>query len=131
MIFSKSYCPHSRRAKQLLLEVYEIDPKPLVVELDMLGEHVPSSPRHGSSSDPDHEEHAKKTLGKALQDLLAQKTGRRTVPNIVVGSAHSIGGNDNLWDMHNSGTLAEEIKKFGGRRVISVDVHDTEEDSQK
>ena len=102
-----------------------------MVELDLLEEHVPSSSHHDSSSNPNHEEHPTKTLGRALQDLLAERTGRRTVPNIVVGSAHSIGGNDNLWDMHNSGTLAEEIKKFGGRRVISVDVHDTEEDSQK
>jgi len=102
-----------------------------VVELDLLEEHVPSSSHHDSSSNPNHEEHPTKTLGRALQDLLAERTGRRTVPNIVVGSAHSIGGNDNLWEMHESGTLAEEIKKFGGRRVISVDVHDTEDGDQK
>ncbi|KAK5092315.1 hypothetical protein LTR70_005591 [Exophiala xenobiotica] len=131
VIFSKSYCPHSRRAKQLLLDIYKINPEPLVVELDLLGEHVSSSSHHDSSSDPDNEEHPRKTLGRALQDLLTERTGRRTVPNIVVGSAHSIGGNDNLWEMHESGTLAEEIKKFGGRRVISVDVHDTEDGDQK
>ncbi len=94
----------------------------------MLAEHIPSASHHDSPSDPDHGEHGQKTLGQALQELLAERTGRRTVPNIVVGSAHSIGGNDNIWELHESGTLAEEIKKFGGRRVISVDVHDTEDD---
>lgn len=97
----------------------------------MLGDHIPTSPHHDSTSASDHEEHGRKTLGKALQDLLAEKTGRRTVPNIVVGSAHSIGGNDNIWQMHESGTLAEEIKKFGGRRIISVDVDDAEDDGKK
>jgi len=128
VIFSKSYCPHSRRAKQLLLEIYKIDPKPVVVELDMLGEHIPTSSHHEAISDADHEEHSKKTLGKALQELLAEKTGRRTVPNIVVGGMHSIGGNDNIWALHESGTLAEEIKRFGGRKVVSVDVHETEDE---
>jgi len=97
----------------------------------MLGEHIPSSSHYDSSPDSEHEEHSRKTLGKALQELLAERTGRRTVPNIVVGSAHSIGGNDNIWEMHESGTLAEEIKKFGGRRVVSVDVNETEGDGKK
>ncbi|KAK5073936.1 hypothetical protein LTR64_006924 [Lithohypha guttulata] len=120
VIFSKSYCPHSKKAKHLLLEVYKINPKPVVVELDMLGEHVPSSP----SEDLAHDDHNKITLGKALQDLLAEITGRKTVPNIVVGGGHSIGGNDNIWEMHETGHLAEEIKKFGGRRIVSVDVQE-------
>jgi len=97
----------------------------------MLGEHIPSSLHHDETLDSDHEEHGRKTLGKALQELLAERTGRRTVPNIVVGSAHSIGGNDNIWEMHESGILAEEIKKFGGRRVIRVDVNDSEDDGKK
>ena len=83
-----------------------------------MGEHIPSSPAddHGS----------KKTLGKALQELLGEITGRKTVPNIMIGGAHSIGGNDKIWAMHEQGILAEEIKKFGGRKVIGVDVFDNE-----
>lgn len=123
MIFSKTYCPHSKRAKQLLLEVYNINPKPYVVELDMLGEKVPQS------ADPHDESHV--TLGKALQDLLGEISGRRTVPNIMVGGSHSIGGNDKIWELHEAGLLAEEIKKLGGRKVVSVDVQDSEDDGQR
>lgn len=123
VIFSKSYCPHSKRAKQLLLEIYNINPKPLVVELDMLGEKVPQS------ADPNDESHV--TLGRALQDLLGEISGRKTVPNIMVGGSHSIGGNDKIWELHEAGLLAEEIKKLGGRKVVSVDVHDSEDDGHR
>lgn len=123
MIFSKTYCPHSKRAKQLLLEVYNINPKPLVVELDMLGEKVPQSAQPGDESSV--------TLGKVLQELLGEISGRRTVPNIMVGGSHSIGGNDKIWELHEAGLLAEEIKKLGGRKVVSVDVHDSEDDGQR
>lgn len=87
----------------------------MVVELDLMSEHIPSSNGDGDS---------KVTLGKALQDLLAEITSRRTVPNIVVGGGRSIGGNDNIWEMHESGHLADEIKKFGGRKIISIDVNE-------
>lgn len=123
VIFSKSYCPHSRRAKQLLLEVYNIVPKPLVVELDMLGERVPTIDDSLAPLDDEHKNHGM-TLGKALQELLAEITGRKTVPNIVVGGHHSIGGNDRIWDMHEMGALADTIKKFGGRKIVSVDVNE-------
>lgn len=131
MIFSKSYCPHSKKAKHLLLEIYNINPKPTVVELDLLTEHIPISPHHASPDDSEHDSHSKVTLGKALQDLLAEITGRRTVPNIVVGGGHSIGGNDLIWEMHGSSLLAEEIKKYGGRKVISVDLYDSETDGAR
>lgn len=89
----------------------------------MLGEKVPQS------ADPDDESHV--TLGKALQDLLGEISGRKTVPNIMVGGSHSIGGNDKIWELHEAGLLAEEIKKLGGRKVVSVDVHDSEDDGQR
>ena len=122
MIFSKSYCPHSKRAKQLLLEIYDIIPKPVVVELDVLG---PTIPQSVDSDEPPVQ------LGKALQELLGETTGRRTVPNIMVGGRHSIGGNDKIWELHEAGLLAEEIKKLGGRKIVSVDVHDSEDDGQR
>ena len=56
IIFSKTYCPHSQAAKNLFLRAYKIVPAPFVVELD------------------DHPH------GAELQDLLAKRTGRRTVP---------------------------------------------------
>jgi glutaredoxin len=34
IIFSKSYCPFSAKAKRILVEKYSIVPAPFVVELD-------------------------------------------------------------------------------------------------
>ena len=61
-------------------------------------------------------------LGRVMQDVLGGMTGRRTVPNIMVGGVHSIGGNDKIWELHEKGLLAEEIRKLGGRKVTEVDV---------
>ena len=58
IIFSKTYCPYSKRAKGVLLEKYVIEPKPYVFELD-------TAP-----------------LGPQIQARLAGMTGRKTVPNI-------------------------------------------------
>ncbi|KAL8976645.1 MAG: hypothetical protein Q9177_006809, partial [Variospora cf. flavescens] len=60
IIFSKSYCPYSKKAKDILLDKYTIVPTPYVVELD---EH---------------------TLGPGLQAALEKSTGRRTVPNVLI-----------------------------------------------
>lgn len=92
VIFSKSYCPYSKRAKGILLDKYTIDPKPFVVELD---EHP---------------------IGSALQDLLLEKTGRRTVPNILVNGV-SIGGSDQIVDLDEHDKLAAKIQELGERKV--------------
>ena len=60
VIFSKTYCPYSKRLKQLLKDNYQITPEPTIVELD----------RHG--------------YGQNLQDYLEETTGRGTVPNVLV-----------------------------------------------
>nr|AJD23147.1 hydrolase [Onygena corvina] len=90
VIFSKSYCPYSRKAKLLLLEKYDIVPRPLVVELD---QHP---------------------LGKELQALLASDTGRRTVPNVLV-DGKSIGGGDEIEALYTSGELGTKLQ--AGERV--------------
>ena len=95
MIFSKTYCPFSKKAKAILLDQYGINPAPYVVELD------------------EHEN------GKELQDLLAEKTQRRTVPNVLV-AGNSIGGGDDIQELHEEGQLASMIKEFGGRKVIEA-----------
>ena len=56
VIFSKSYCSYSAKAKALLLETYKIDPPPFVVELDLV------------------------EGGDKLQEALETITGRNTVP---------------------------------------------------
>ncbi|KAI1330912.1 hypothetical protein F5Y16DRAFT_361571 [Xylariaceae sp. FL0255] len=92
VIFSKSYCPYSKRAKAILLEKYTIDPAPYVVELD---EH---------------------RLGKELQDALLEKTGRRTVPNIMI-NGKSIGGSDEVSELDTRKTLIDKIKSVGGNKL--------------
>lgn len=65
LVYSKSYCPHSQRAKRILQGLPDelgpgADmPPTTVVELDQLGQ-----------------------LGANMQAYLAQLTGQRTVPNV-------------------------------------------------
>lgn len=101
--------------------MYTIVPAPLVVELDQLTERVPVAHTTTEGEEDGAGDVEAPTLGRELQDLLGEVTGRRTVPNIMVGM-HSIGGNDLIWEMHEDGTLADEIKKLGGKRITSVDV---------
>ncbi|KAK2058944.1 glutaredoxin [Colletotrichum caudatum] len=92
IIFSKSYCPYSKKAKALLLEKYSIDPAPFVVELD---QHP---------------------LGPQLQAFLGQKTGRKTVPNILVNSV-SIGGGDDIVELDHQKKLVPKIVDLGQKKV--------------
>ncbi|KAG2022423.1 hypothetical protein CC2G_000172 [Coprinopsis cinerea AmutBmut pab1-1] len=81
VIFSKSYCPYCRKAKNLFAEKFpQVEPK--VLELDELDN------------------------GSAIQDYLHQKTGQRTVPNVFVESQH-IGGSDDTKVALESGKLAK------------------------
>jgi glutaredoxin len=92
IIFSKSYCPYSKRAKGILLEKYAITPEPFVVELD---EHP---------------------IGSNLQDYLLKKTGRRTVPNILINGV-SIGGADDIVALDNEDKLVAKVRDLGQARV--------------
>ncbi|KAK4199573.1 thioredoxin-like protein [Triangularia verruculosa] len=92
IIFSKSYCPYSKRAKGILLEKYVIEPAPYVVELDL------------------------HPLGRKIQDRLAVITKRTTVPNIMI-YGKSIGGGDDVAALDADGKLAAKIKDLGGKRV--------------
>ncbi|KIW12940.1 hypothetical protein PV08_08127 [Exophiala spinifera] len=114
IIFSKSYCPYSKRAKTLLLETYTIEPTPYVVELDLMTEPVAVSYTREEDDDT-----PPPSVGRKLQDLLASLTGRRTVPNIMINT-RSLGGSDDIASMHEKGTLIDEIKKLGGKRIVSV-----------
>ncbi|KAF2680355.1 glutaredoxin [Lentithecium fluviatile CBS 122367] len=67
-VFSKSYCPYCRAAKQLLSES---GAKFYTIELDQVDD------------------------GSAIQSTLADITGQSTVPNIFIGQKH-IGGNSEL-----------------------------------
>lgn len=96
IIFSKTYCPHSRDAKRILLEKYKIVPAPYVVELDV------------------------NPLGTQLQALLARSTGRRTVPNVLL-MGKSIGGGDDILNYDETDQLASKIKEMGGTRITEIE----------
>ena len=85
VIFSKTYCPYSKRAKGVLLDKYEVEPAPYVVELDT------------------------HPLGPALQARLEGMTGRSTVPNVLV-NGRSIGGSDEVVRLDNEHRLAETLR---------------------
>ncbi|KAK4694410.1 glutaredoxin 3, partial [Lecanoromycetidae sp. Uapishka_2] len=95
IIFSKSYCPYSLKAKNILLEKYTIVPAPYVVELD------------------NH------PLGPALQAALEKSTGRRTVPNVLV-NGRSIGGGDDIQALDEADALIEKVKTMGGKRIMEA-----------
>lgn len=94
IVFSKSYCPHSKRAKNILAK-YTIAPAPYIVELD---QHP---------------------LGQGLQARLAELTGRKTVPNVLV-NAVSIGGGDDMAELDEGKMLVAKIKELGGKKMIEV-----------
>lgn len=94
-IFSKTFCPYSKRAKKLLQDHYEITPQPAIVELD------------------------KHSHGAELQDYVGEISGRRTVPNLLVGtSLESRGGCDDIVKYHEEGRLAELLTSWGGKGLI-------------
>ncbi|KAJ2724950.1 hypothetical protein GGI07_001612 [Coemansia sp. Benny D115] len=87
MVFSKTYCPYSKRAKRLL-ETYR-DGRGLefaVFEADRDGDPM------------------------AIKAALGAVSGHYTFPNIFV-DAKSIGGSDDLAAMHESGDLAALLKE--------------------
>jgi glutaredoxin len=96
IIFSKSYCPYSKKAKHILLDKYNIVPEPYVVELDQ-------SP-----------------IGQQLQAFLHKSTGRRTVPNILL-MGKSIGGGDDIEELDQTDSLIEKVKEIGGSRITQVE----------
>ena len=125
IIFSKSYCPFSKKAKvsivhetseitrrltniaqHILLDLYDISPPPYVVELD------------------EHE------LGPELQSTLERMTGRRTVPNVLI-NGKSIGGGDDVQALDEEDKLASTISSMGGKRIMKALRRPDDEDRKK
>eukprot|EP01026_Neomeris_dumetosa_P016535 TRINITY_DN162770_c0_g1_i2.p2 TRINITY_DN162770_c0_g1~~TRINITY_DN162770_c0_g1_i2.p2 ORF type:complete len:117 (-),score=26.01 TRINITY_DN162770_c0_g1_i2:91-441(-) len=86
VVFSKTTCGYCRAAKKVL-EKYPIKDKE-IIELDKV--------RNGS----------------AIQGAVAKRTGRRTVPNVIVGGK-SIGGGDDVEDLHAKGKLDGILREAG------------------
>ncbi|GAB9470004.1 Glutaredoxin [Globisporangium polare] len=88
VIFSKSYCPYCTLAKDVMKQAGA----PFhVVELDR------------KSDDPS---------GSDIQSALAQKTGRRTVPNVFLAK-ETIGGGSDVEALFQSGQLTEMLEAAG------------------
>ncbi|EIN11418.1 glutaredoxin [Punctularia strigosozonata HHB-11173 SS5] len=87
VVFSKTYCPFSKRGKALL-ESYKLVPPPKVVEVDLRGD------------------------GTTIQTILGRLTGRRTVPNVVL-KGNSIGGSDDIHALHAQGKLKPLLESAG------------------
>lgn len=55
-------------------------------------------------------------MGPYLQDELEEKTGRRTVPNILINGV-SIGGSDEIVEMDKNDKLIGKVRDLGNKRV--------------
>lgn len=91
VVFSKTYCPYSKKIKQIL-DKYDITPTPAIVELDL----------HKNGGD--------------LQKYVGKKTGRFTVPNLIVKGV-SRGGCDDISALHDEGALIDEFNSWAGTTV--------------
>lgn len=83
MIFSKSYCPHCSRVKELFSSLgveYNI------LELDKVDD------------------------GASVQEVLSEITNQRTVPSIFVNKVH-MGGYDQTFQAHKSGLLQKLLQR--------------------
>ncbi|TNY22324.1 thioredoxin-like protein, partial [Rhodotorula diobovata] len=87
VVFSKTTCPYSKRAKERL-ESLRLQPAMHVVEVDQR----PDMPQ--------------------LHGLLRRRTNHATWPNIIVGS-RSIGGSDDLERLLESGELGDMLDEVG------------------
>lgn len=93
VVFSKSYCPYSQMAKDIL-QSYHIIPAPYIVELDQRED------------------------GPIIQSLLEEFTARRTVPNILL-NWQPIGGADELQLAASEGSLTRILNEGGLRTLRS------------
>lgn len=57
--------------------------------------------------------------GADMQRLLGQKTGRRTVPNVLVDGV-SIGGGDDVQSLFESGSLPTRLLQLGHGKVHKI-----------
>ncbi|KAI8993988.1 glutaredoxin [Trametes punicea] len=87
VVFSKTFCPYSQRAKALL-SGYGLTPAPKIVEVNVRSD------------------------GPQIQAILSRLTGRSTVPNILL-KGKSIGGSDELHRLHEEKRLKRLLEDNG------------------
>jgi glutaredoxin len=91
IVFSKTYCSYSKKAKALL-ETYDLIPPPKIVEVDLRED------------------------GDLVKLILGRLTTRSTFPNVFL-HGKSLGGSDDIQTLHNTGKL-KPIFEEGGVRVL-------------
>jgi len=103
----KSYCPFSKRAKNLL-QTYGLDPPPKIIEVDLRGKRGPYFVSHtDNNAAPRYSED-----GDLLKVILTRLTKHSTFPNIVL-RGRSLGGADDLHALHDGGKLKELFEDNG------------------
>jgi len=90
VVFSKTYCPYSRKAKELLA-TYDLLPAPKLVEVDLRED------------------------GDLIKLILGRLTTRTTFPNVIL-HGKSLGGSDDVQLLHDEGKL-KSIFEQGGIHV--------------
>jgi glutaredoxin 3 len=86
MVFSKSYCPYSKKAKDILSK-YKLDKNYNVLELDQLSSKIDE-----------------------YQNQLEKLTGARTVPRVFINGKF-IGGGDDTSDLDKKGDLERLLRE--------------------
>ncbi|KAJ7760989.1 thioredoxin-like protein [Mycena metata] len=94
VVFSKTYCPYSRRAKALLAS-YDLSPPPKIIEVDLRDDAT------------------------QVKHVLTRLTHHSTFPNVII-RGKSIGGSDHLHALHGDKTLRRMLESAG--MTIRADV---------
>ncbi|KAJ7782386.1 thioredoxin-like protein [Mycena maculata] len=87
VVFSKSYCPYSKRAKALLA-TYDLSPPPKIIEVDLRDDAT------------------------QVKHVLTRLTHHGTFPNVVI-RGKSIGGSDQLQALHVDKSLRRMLEGAG------------------
>jgi len=87
IVFSKSYCPYSRKTKKLL-ETYNLTPPPKIIEVDLRDD------------------------GDFIKLILTRLTEHSTFPNIIL-NGQGLGGNDDLHTLRAQGKLKKMFEGAG------------------
>ncbi|KAJ7028492.1 thioredoxin-like protein [Mycena alexandri] len=94
IVFSKTYCPYSKRAKALLAS-YDLSPPPKIIEVDLRDDAT------------------------QVKHVLTRLTRHATFPNVII-RGKSIGGSDQLQALHADKTLRRMLESAG--MTIRADV---------
>ncbi|KLO20604.1 thioredoxin-like protein [Schizopora paradoxa] len=87
IVFSKTTCPYSKKAKELLGSL-DISPPPKIIEVDLRSDTG------------------------AMKSLLTRLTKHATFPNVIL-SGKSLGGYDTIQEMHDEGRLVPLFEEKG------------------